>query len=80
MQSRTDLSPFVFEVGLSRFRERECVRHLNARGVGVPLLASFTNGIVTRLLPGQPLDLGAEEMSDIAFARCAYNIHLAVFF
>ncbi len=38
------------------------VRHLNSHGLGVPLLASFSNGIVSSMIPGV-------SMEDVIFAH-----------
>ena len=59
------------QVGISRLREIKFLRHLNAHGVGLPLIASFHNGIVTKLMPGVPLEMKPEEncMDDPVFAR-----------
>ena len=63
---------FLFhKIGFSRAKELEYIRLLNKHGVGVPLVAWFSNGIVSKLVPGR--DLNNEELIDIltdeAFAR-----------
>ena len=65
-------SSFLFQkIGFSRAKELEYIRLLNKQGVGVPLVAWFSNGIVSKLVPGR--DLNNEELIDIltdeAFAR-----------
>ena len=44
------------QIGMSRTKEMEYVRLLNENGLGVPLVASFNNGIVSKLFSGKTLD------------------------
>ena len=65
-------SSFLFQkIGFSRAKELEYIKLLNRHGVGVPLVAWFSNGIVSKLVSGR--DLNNEELIDIltdeAFAR-----------
>ena len=59
------------QIGLSRLGEIRFVRHLNAHGVGVPLLASFQNGLVYKLMSGESVEMKTEGniMNDPTFAR-----------
>ena len=63
---------YHFQIGLSREKELEYVKLLNKNGFGVPLIASFKNGIVSKLVAGKPLDDEnvIDKMADKGFARC----------
>ena len=65
------LLTYNFQIGLSREKELEYVKLLNKNGFGVPLIASFNNGIVSKLVAGKPLDDEAlgNKMADKSFAR-----------
>ena len=41
---------------MSKTKEMEYIRLLNGKGLGVPLAASFDNGIVSKLVSGKTLD------------------------
>ena len=62
---------YHFQIGLSREKELEYVKLLNKNGFGVPLIASFKNGIVSKLVAGKPLDDEnvIDKMADKGFAR-----------
>ena len=46
----------LFQLGISREKELKYLRICNEHGVGIPLLASFNNGMVTALSTGKTLD------------------------
>ena len=56
---------------MSREKELEYVKLLNKNGFGVPLIASFNNGIVSKLVAGKSLDdeILVNKMADKSFAR-----------
>ena len=56
---------------MSREKELEYVKLLNKNGFGVPLIASFNNGIVSKLVAGKSLDdeFLVNKMADKSFAR-----------
>ena len=56
---------------MSREKELEYVKLLNKNGFGVPLAASFNNGIVSKLVAGKSLDdeILVNKMADKSFAR-----------
>ena len=56
---------------MSREKELEYVKLLNKTGFGVPLVASFNNGIVSKLVAGKSLDdeILVNKMADKSFAR-----------
>ena len=66
-----DMLTYHFQIGLSREKELEYVKLLNKNGFGVPLIASFNNGIVSKLVTGKSLDdeILVNKMADKSFAR-----------
>ena len=71
---------YHFQIGLSREKELEYVKLLNKNSFGVQLIASFNNGIVSKLVAGKPLDDEnvIDKMADKRFCKvykCYYNLH-----
>ena len=52
-------------------KKLEYLKLLNRNGFGVPLIASFNNGIVSKLVAGKSLDdeILVNKMADKSFAR-----------
>lgn len=50
------------------------MRSLNENGIGVPLLASFNNGIITKWVRGTPMNEKDMEglITDPRFAECVF--------
>ena len=50
------------------------MRSLNENGIGVPLLASFNNGIITKCVRGTPMNEKDMEglITDPRFAECVF--------
>ena len=51
---------FVLQVGLSRENEVRFLRHFNKANIGVPLIATFNNGLVTKLVSGKTVHPDAD--------------------
>ena len=57
---------YCLQIGMSREKEVAHLKHFNKHNIAVPLVATFTNGMVTKLVPGkmpEPKDMGDPHIS-----------------